>query len=69
MKKEETFSKDFISEIESLQVLGGTANPLGAHIADKCSKTTNNCFGGNCTINCGANCFGCTGTNKTTSCK
>lgn len=50
MKEKRKFSGGFISEMESLNVLGGTANPLGVNIAYQCH--TDNCKGGNCVKHC-----------------
>lgn len=50
MKEKRKFSGEFISEMESLNILGGTAEPLD-------DVTNTNCEGGNC-ANC-ANCSFC----------
>jgi hypothetical protein len=50
MKEKRKFSGEFISEMESLNVLGGTAQPMNTNIGYKC--ITDNCNGGNCVEKC-----------------
>ncbi len=45
MKEKRKFSGEFISEMESLQVLGGSAQPMNTNIGYKC--ITDNCNNSN----------------------
>lgn len=60
MKEKRKFSGEFITEMESLQVLGGSAQPMNTNIGYKC--ITDNCNNGNCVQKCGCIDVGCGGT-------
>lgn len=71
MKEKRKFSGEFISEMESLNVLGGTADPADTNIAYKCDTKNSNCAGGNCVAGCAcqnACTDACTSTNAGTNC-